>query len=174
MVVIAFSGCENRFETPKSNSGVSQVTASVATNPDGTSVEQENILKRLKIDNTPGSVKHLYIISATSGQVLLYSTVQGKVTSSGKRLTPKTINWVRNQYTHDPNSGIPVNVGGLAATTTEVLQDDGTYGDSIDYLYWFDVRGAYHQHYISNCEIHVSDQPIAVDNVILNLELVKE
>jgi hypothetical protein len=52
-----------------------------------------------------------------------------------------------------------------------VLQDDGTYGTSVDYLYWFDARGAYHQHYVTGGTIvHVSDQPLNVKSVIINIE----
>jgi hypothetical protein len=61
------------------------------TGTDGLTVEQRNIRDRLKIDNLPGSIKHLYVISAYSGQVLLYSTVRGKITSGGKRLTPSMV-----------------------------------------------------------------------------------
>src|SRR3989344_9304929 len=63
----------------------------VKTGVDGLTIEQRNIIERIKMDNQVGSVKHLYVISAYSGQVLIYSTVRGKVTSSGKRLTPDRV-----------------------------------------------------------------------------------
>lgn len=150
-----------------SSSGLSRATVSVQPGSDGLSVEQRNVRDRLVADNKPGSIKHLYVISAYSGQVLIYSTVRGKVTSSGKRLTPEHIEGL---YNSDSNSfGVPI--GGYTAYTKEVLGDDGTYGASVPYIYWFDAKGAYHQHYVEGGQIiHISDAPLAVKSVILNME----
>jgi len=159
---------------PKSSSGVTKATVQVNTDANGYTVEQKNIMERLKRDNMPGSIKHLYVISAYSGQVLIYSTVNGKVTSAGKRLTPTSVvdnggQYIQNTY------GFPINIGGEDHRTNEVLGDDGAYGQSDPYIFWFDVRGVYHQHYLSGGQIiHISDQPLAVKNVILNMELTDE
>ena len=116
-----------------------------------------------------GAIKHLYVISDISGQVLIYSTVKGKVTSSGKRLTPQTVIGWNNSTEGETNY---VTIGKKQFITNEVIQDDGTYGTSIEYLYWVDTKGVYHQHYKSNNEmIHISDQPLAVKSVVLNLDL---
>ena len=156
-----------------SSSGVQRTTVQVQTDTNGRTVEQNNIAERYKIDNTPGSVKHLYIISAYSGQVILYSTVRGKVTSSGKRLTPTSVEDHQGQYQSD-TYGFPLNIGGTNVRTTEVLQDDGTYGSSAEYIYWFDSKGVYHQQYITGGMIlHVSSEPVAVKNVLINVELEK-
>ena len=67
--------------------------------------------------------------------------------------------------------GLAVNINGETHRTSEVLQDDGTYGYSMDYLYWWDAKGVYHQHYVSGGQIvHVASQPIAVKSIIINLE----
>lgn len=169
--LIALVGCDIPPPgTPVSNAGVKQAHTKIEVGPTGHTVEQENVIKRYKVDNTPGSMKHLYIISPMSGQVILYSSVQGKVTSSGKRLTPTTVTAGQAGDTATWGYGMSVNIAGEGHRTAEVIQDDGTYGSSIEYLYWFDTRGVYHQHYVVGCEIHVSDQPIPVKNVILNLE----
>jgi hypothetical protein len=75
------------------------------------------------------------------GQILVYSTVRGKVTSSGKCLAPTML--------ADGSAGFDVNFGGLTRTTHEVLEDDGTYGSSSGHLYWWDTKGVYGQHYVS-------------------------
>jgi prepilin-type N-terminal cleavage/methylation domain-containing protein len=151
------------------DSGVKKVTAEVKTGVDGMTVEQRNIAKRLEEDNAPGSIKHLYLISAYSGQVIFYSTVQGKVTSGGKRLTP-TATTGEGDFNHN---GIPFPIGQDTYKTAEVLQDDGTYGHSAEYLYWWDTKGVYHQHYVAGGQIvHISSQPIAVKSVILNMDAV--
>jgi len=57
----------------------------------------------------------------------------------------------------------PVEIGGQWYSTTEIIQDDGTYGDSGEYLYWRDQSGQYHQQYLSaGVMIHVSDKPDAL------------
>lgn len=162
-------GCDEATPPIQSTSGLTKAQVTVPTGPDGLSVEQRNVRDRLLQDNKPGSIKHLYVISAYSGQVLLYSTVKGKVTSSGKRLDPSEI------YASYDNEAVPngfaVSIGGHNYLTKQVLGADGTYGDSIPYVYWFDARGVYHQHYIEGGQIlHVSSEPIAVKNIVLNLE----
>ncbi len=155
---------------PTSASGVAKATATVSVQANGLTVEQENITKRLQLENRPGSIKHLYVFSAYSGQCMLYSTVKGKVTSSGKRLTPVTVA-VGGTSNGMWERGFEVDIGGYTHATSEVLQDDGTYGSSAEYLYWFDSKGVYHQHYVSGGTIvHVSDQPLAVKSVTINVE----
>lgn len=155
---------------PQSSTGVKQAKASIDVQASGMTVEQENIANRLKADNLPGSIKHLYVISAFSGDVILYSTVKGKVTSSGKRLTPYSVA-MDAHYGSERWDGFVVNLSGAEKRTPEVLQDDGTYGSSVDYLYWWDSKGIYHQHYVSGGQIvHISSAPLRVGKVILNLE----
>lgn len=156
---------------PHSTSGASEARATVQLQASGLTVEQENIKRRLEADNQLGSIKHLYVISAFSGDVILYSTVKGKVTSSGKRLTPYSVAALDGRDVSMEHYGIKVDVGGYARRTAEVLQDDGTYGSSVDYIYWWDSKGVYHQHYISGGQIvHVSSAPLRVGKVIINLE----
>ncbi len=157
---------------PTSASGVKQAEVHVQTNAGGLTAEQQNVADRLTEDNKPGSIKHLYVVSAYSGQVIIYSTVRGKVTSGGKRLTPTTVAAVDGQYVNAELSGIPVAIGGRQHRTSEVLQDDGTYDQSAEYLYWWDTKGVYHQHYVSGGQIvHVSNQPLAVKGIIINMEI---
>lgn len=168
LCLVAFD-CEQGDPTlARSASGVQQARATVQVQSNGLTVEQENVRNRLAMDNKPGAIKHLYVISAFSGDVLLYSTVRGKVTSSGKRLTPTAVA-AFGSGGHQAY-GFDVGIGGHGHETTEVLQDDGTYGSSIEYLYWWDAKGVYHQHYVSGGQIvHISDQPLRVPKVLINL-----
>ncbi len=155
----------------KSSSGVSQTQVKVEVGSDGLTAEQRNVRDRLVEDNKPGAIKHLYVISPYSGQVLIYSTVRGKVTSSGKRLAPRTVVAADGEYVDGDFNGIAVQINGETRRTTEVLEDDGTYGDSVPYIYWWDVQGRYHQHFFTGGQIiHVSSQPIQVKDVVINLE----
>ena len=158
--------CRSYEQQLVSRSGVKKADVQIHTGQDGLTTEQRNVMNRIKMDNLSGSIKHLYVISAYSGQVLIYSTVQGKVTSSGKRLTPSTV--TVNSF----SNGIAINVGGKPEYTTELLGDDGTYGSSMEYLFWFDAAGKYHQHYVNGGQIvHISDQPLTVKSVTINMEV---
>jgi hypothetical protein len=161
-----------REEEPATASGsVSKKTVEVATDGDGWTTEQKNIAERLRRDNKVGAIKHLYVISPYSGQVLLYSTVKGKVTSSGKRLTPNTIATQDGEFVGSGHNGSAVTINGQKKYTGEVLQDDGSYGSSCEYIYWFDSKDVYHSHFFTGGQIiHVSEQPIATKNIVLNLE----
>lgn len=161
-LLLGNSGCES----PTSRSGVNPAEIKIKTGADGLTTEQRNIKERLTEDNKPGSIKHLYVISAYSGQVLIYSTVRGKVTSGGKRLTPTTVG---------EGSQFSVRFGENLHYTHEVLQDDGSYGHSMDYLYWWDTKGVYHQHYVAGGQIvHVSNQPLSVKSIVINMEITQK
>jgi hypothetical protein len=164
-------GCDDLSSQSKAASGVEVKTTTVKPGEDGLTVEQRNIAARLAMDNKPGSIKHLYVISAYSGQVLLYSTVKGKVTSSGKRLAPTTVTYSDKEMGVNGNQ---VWLDGKRFVTNEMTQDDGTFGTSVEYLYWWDVQGRYHQHYVSGGQIvHISDQPIPVKSIVINIEAEK-
>lgn len=123
--------------TPVAASGVQKMTVKVDTNEAGHTVEQENIAARYKMDNTPGAIKWLYVLSPMSGDVILASSVKGKVTSSGKRLTPKTVAAGVTSLSQYQGSAIVypygegVSIAGRGLYTGEVIQDDGTYGDAL-------------------------------------------
>lgn len=171
VAVISCNEAPGSARVPTSETGITKASADIVTGIDGLTVEQRNVKQRLEIDNLPGSIKHLYVLSAYSGQVLIYSTVDGKVSSSGKRLTPRTIlaGTTRNQYA-SRLTGFAVRIGGGSYETAEVLQDDGTYGSSDPYIYWFDTQGNYHQHYLSGGQIiHIADEPLAVTDVVIRI-----
>jgi len=171
-ISVLTSGCElgDDDKEPTSRTGVQAITASIETGSDGLTVEQRNVRRRLEIDNDPGAVKHLYIISAYSGEVLIYSTVKGKVSSSGKRLSPYSVTAQDGQYVGNDFNGFPIDVGGRSLRTGEVLQDDGTFGNSIPYIFWFDANDEYHQHYPGGGQIiHLASQPMQFPRVIVTI-----
>jgi hypothetical protein len=172
VVAISMVGCDMPAASePSSTTGVRKATAKIQVQASGLTIEQENVQRRLQEDNKPGSLKHLYVISAMSGDVLLYSTVKGKVTSSGKRLTPTSVSAADGQYVDGDFGGFAINIGGTTKRTSEVLQDDGTYGSSVEYIYWWDSKSVYHQHYVTGGQIvHVSNAPMRVGKVIINVD----
>lgn len=170
-VLMSNSGCETQRAETETNSGVKKATVKVQTNADGNTVEQGKISDRVTNDNKPGAIKYLYCISPYSGQCIIYSTVAGKVTSSGKRLQPKTVIGRGNEPNLIDYDDNVVYIGNKQFLTNEVIQDDGTFGDSDPYIYWWDVRGVYHQHFMTGGQIlHVSDAPLAVKSIVINIE----
>lgn len=162
-LISADGGCDSK--EARSASGVAKATVKVNTDSNGHTVEQANYMERIKRDNEVGSIKHLYVISPFSGQVIIYSTVKGKVTSSGKRLSPSKVRGATDV------APFKIDVDGTTLYTDELLSDDGMYGSSVDYIYWFDQRGVYHQHYLRSEIVHISDQPLSIKGVIINMEL---
>ena len=144
--------------TPVSDSGVKKAHAKVVTGTDGLTNEQRNIKKRVEADNLPGGVLHLYAVSPFTGDIIFYSTVDGKVTSSSKRLTSnqKLVRVDRGQY----NGEIPM----------PRIGDDGAYGSSIPYLYWWDINGNYQQVYPQGLTILIKDKPMRFKKAILTMD----
>lgn len=171
VTMLTMSSCDlSSGEQQKSDSGVKKASIKLKTDVSGNTVEQKNIAKRYIRDNEIGEIKHLYIISSYTGDVLEYSTVFGKVTSGNKRLSPKTVNG--DGYNHCTNSNW-VQIDNKSYTTNEVLDDGGAYGESDNYLYWFDAQDNYHQYYPSGgTYLHISDRPLKVRkaNFIFELE----
>jgi len=166
---LVFISCETKNQT--SDSGVQKASVKVQTDANGHTTEQLNIMERLKRDNEVGSVKHLYVVSSYSGDVMEYSTVKGKVTSGNKRISPKTVNSYGGIEAMNAN-GNYITIDGTSYLTDEVLDDGGTYGESGNYLYWFDAQGNYHQYYPSGgTYLHISDKPLRVKKSNLSITL---
>lgn len=174
VLAVVLAGCEQQTDNSQvqSTSGVKQAEVKVDVGSDGLTTEQRNVVRRLKEDNKPGAVKHLYVIAPLSGQALIYSTVDGKVSSSSKRLAPYSVAARDGKMVSSEMTGIPVNIGGYTRRTSEVLQDDGTYGSSVPYIYWWDVRGIFHQHFFTDGQIiHVSSEPISLKSIVIDTEV---
>jgi hypothetical protein len=168
LTAMCICGCVPQ-SAPVSTSGVHQAKTKVAVGSDGLTTEQRNVTARLAIDNKPGSIKHLYLISPLNGRQVFYQTVKGKISSSGKRLAPKTVNWRQNKVPIT-DTGIAVDIGGELAVTNEVIQDDGTYGDSSEYLFFWNQSGQYFQLYVGGLCVVVSDQPTSFQDVVIRNE----
>lgn len=167
--ILFFVSCDYNPQQAISDSGVRKASIAVKTDDKGHTVEQNNYMERVKRDNELGSVKHLYIISSYTGDVLEYSTVKGKVTSGGKRLSPTTVNGYDGNTNTDYNY---VALSNKTFTTDEIPDEYGMYGSSSPYFYWFDAQGNYHQYYPSGGTfVHISDRPLRVNKANLSLQL---
>ncbi len=179
LLAIMIIGCDVNSAPQKetTNSGVSANDAKanlvVKKQADGMTLEQSNIVKSYEVENRPGAIKHLYVISPYSGKVLIYSTVAGKVTSSVKGLNPSTVSILDSQYVGSSHGGMAVTVHGKEKYTQEVMNESGTYGTSRpEFIYWWDTKGIYHQHYVTGGQmIHISDQPMPVREIVIDMNL---
>jgi hypothetical protein len=163
---------DNNVQQAQSDSGVKKASVAVKTDANGHTVEQVNYMERVKRDNELGSIKHLYIISSYTGDVLEYSTVKGKVTSGGKRLSPTTV--TASAYNTSQNVSNWVTLAGQSFTTSEVPDEYGMYGSSSPYFYWFDAQGNYHQYYPSGGTfVHISDRPLRIKKSNLSVEIIE-
>lgn len=164
----AQDGCETKTAT--TDSGVKKVKTVVKVGADGLTSEQKNIVKFYEVDNKPGALKHFYCISPMSGQVILYSAVKGKVTSSRKTARPTqaydSLGQPENQYY----------LGGNSYYSNQQIQDSGTYGsDDPPYIYWMDTKDLYHKHFVNaGCIVHITNAPLAIKSVIINVQNYKE
>lgn len=152
LLLLPLLGC-----TPEIQSASGAKMARVGSLPldgQGQTVEQANIVAKVRADADPGRRWWLYVVSPCTGRIILESQVVGKVTSSGKRLTPKHIT--------TGNGGMAFDLAdGTQLYTDEMPAEDGAFGESSEYLYWKDERGRSRRHYMTGGQIvHVSDQKL--------------
>ena len=145
MTVLSMTGNASWFDSepasPTSASGLTMQHVTLSPVKNGMSLEQYNIAQRYLHDNKVDALKYVYIIGQ-NGQVCMNYQILGKITSSGKRLTPRTVAAYGGEY---QNHGMYITIGSSNYQTTEVIEDDGTYGDSMPYYYMWTTAGNYIQ-----------------------------
>lgn len=116
--------------------------------------EIENIKKRLELTSSPGFSGYVMLINQ-AGQPILYAGIDGKITSGGKRLTPpqQLSRGDRGNYNGD--------------FVVEAPSDEGTFGKSSPYIYFWTVSGAYWQwkgdYLFSDQPFRLSVKPLVID-----------
>lgn len=135
------TGCGQNLQV--SSSGAKQVTnlPQIKSNSRGNTVEQQNVWDRTAVTTDPTKVMWIHLI-ALNGDIIRRMPVRSKTTSSGKSLEPKHATDAGGIYPDAPTLR-PGRTG--AWKTDEFMQSDGTYGDSDNYIYWFDPMSRYHQ-----------------------------
>lgn len=116
--------------------------------------EIDNIKRRLELTSEPGLLGYIVLLN-DAGQPIQYSTVKGKITSSAKRLT-KPYDFVKingEQYRHDEQ--VPSG------------SDEGTYGSSDPYIYFWTTSGQYIQwngaYLYSDKPFRLRVEPLVID-----------
>lgn len=138
---------------PEDNKGVKNVQAEKARAAANSinfteNAEIDNIKRRLELTSQPGLLGYVVLLNET-GQPVFYGTVKGKVTSGGKRLTA------------------PDQLGCFESRCVRAApSDEGTYGSSNPYEYFWLTNGQYMQwngkYLYSDKPFRLSVQPLVV------------
>lgn len=108
--------------------------------------EIDNIKKRLELTANPGLLGYVVLLNEM-GQPVMYTGVKGKITSGGKRLTPTEV------YGRVPDAD---GKGDTCCYVSKSPSDEGTYGSSGEYVYFWTPAGQYIQW---NGKFLYSDKP---------------
>lgn len=116
--------------------------------------EIDNIQKRLKLTSNPGQIGFVLLLNQ-AGQPIMYTSVKGKITSGSKRLTPPEKKWSVDcgQYCNETLGAAP--------------SDEGTWGASDSYVYFWTVDGQYIQwnggYLYSDKPFRTNIKPLVID-----------
>jgi hypothetical protein len=142
LIAFALTGCDQdakHIQSQKANEAAKSIQFTE-------NAEIENIRNRIELTSKPGSIGYIVLLNQM-GQPIAYETVRGKITSGGKRLTRP----------FDYANG----------TTFPAPSDEGTWGSSDPYIYYWTTSGAYRQW--TGTYLY-SDQPIRLSQPTLVVE----
>ena len=116
--------------------------------------EIENIRRRLEITGNPNQLGYIVLMNA-AGQPIMYEGVMGKVTSGGKRLTePDRVVYYSN-------------ANGQAWVNRAAPSDEGTFGSSTPYIFYWNSDGVYRQwsgdYLYSTQPMRLQTQPLVIN-----------
>ncbi len=111
----------------------------------GNSLERQNISRRLTIWSDSSKISYIYLVSY--GRVMAYYVVKGKITSSGKRLTPGQQQVYSDGCSNNNN----------CYSVVDAPELDGTYGSSAPYVFFWTTDGTYVQW---SGDYMLTDQPM--------------
>lgn len=95
--------------------------------------EIDNIKKRIELTAHPGLLGFILLMNE-AGQPIMYEGVKGKITSGGKRLTsPTGVKFAGNGN------------GGNSMAVVPAPSDEGTWGSSGEYIFYWNQNGEYRQ-----------------------------
>jgi len=116
--------------------------------------EIDNIKRRLELTSEPGLLGYVVLLNQ-SGQPIQYTTVKGKITSSSKRLT-KPYDFARVWCS-----------GGSCDSQVPSGSDEGTFGSSDPYIYFWTTSGQYIQwngaYLYSDKPFRLRVEPLVID-----------
>lgn len=148
LLVLLLGGCDPATESNKTAQArkAKEAAESITFTQNA---EIDNIKRRLQLTSQPGKLGFIILLNQ-AGQPILYEGVKGKVTSGSKRLTT-------TDYVH---TGVGWN--GLR----QAASDEGTYGSSDSYIYYWNTEDVYRQwsgaYLYSDQPFRLTTQPLVV------------
>lgn len=129
LMAVSLGGCN--VEAQKSQKTTQAEKASQAANQIrfAENAEIDNIKRRIELTAQPGLLGYILLLN-NAGQPIMYEGVVGKVSSSGKRLTPPVQEW---------------NTWGETNPLGPAPSDEGTWGSSAEYIFYWNTNGQYRQ-----------------------------
>jgi hypothetical protein len=135
MASVAFTtACVPQNSSPKTAKATQAQKAKEAANSISftENAEIDNIKARLELTSNPGLTGFVLLMNE-AGQPIMYTGVKGKITSGGKRLT-------------NPQRQVKGSGGGYTKSDVMVApSDEGTWGSSNPYVYFWTTSGQYVQ-----------------------------
>lgn len=149
MAAALMSGCVEDHPSAKNVQAKKAAEAANSINfPENSEID--NIKRRLELTSNPGAIGFVLLMNQ-AGQPIMYTSVKGKITSGSKRLTPSD-----REYANGNGSGIRA-----------AASDEGTYGSSDPYIYFWTVSGQYIQwngpYLYSDKSFRVKIEPLVID-----------
>ncbi len=129
---LGLAACENSPPPAKPSDALAKMREKAAAEAERAvtnSYEINNIAKRRHLFGKPGIIGYVVFLN-DMGQPVQYLTVDGKCTSSNKRLT-RGQEIMEGQYSNE--------------FVVDAASEDGTYGKSDEYIYCFTPDGRYVQ-----------------------------
>jgi hypothetical protein len=152
LLMLPLVGCQDAPASNKVTQAQKAAEAAQSINFEE-NAEIENIKRRLELTADPGKIGFILLMNA-AGQPIMYEGVKGKITSGSKRLT-------------SPQKALGNGNGGYGAVVA-TPSDEGTWGSSSPYVFYWNTDGVYRQwdgNYL------YSDQPIRtrVEPLVINV-----
>jgi hypothetical protein len=156
-LMFALSACVPEAPAPTARDRQAQAAQQAANSISFTdNAEIDNVRRRLELTANPNLLGFIVLFNE-AGAPIMYEGVRGKVTSGSKRLT-------------QPDRVTGHSTGnGTQYVTRQAPSDEGTYGSSNPYIYYWNTNGEYRQwsgaYFYSTQPIRLRVEPVIVSVV---------
>ena len=131
----ALAGCEpNAPANPAKTAQAAKAAEAANSINFSQNSEIDNIRRRLELTSNPGQIGFVLLLNEM-GKPVMYASVRGKITSGSKRLTaPQEVKCLE-----------VADAVGCSQQMVDSPSDEGTYGSSTPYVFFWTTDGQYFQ-----------------------------
>lgn len=153
VAALGLAACEPETKTNKATQAdkARQAAQSISFTDNA---EIDNIKRRIELTAAPGLLGFILLMNE-AGQPIMYEGVRGKISSSGKRLT-------------NPQQALGNGNGGYGAVV-QTPSDEGTWGSSDHYVFYWNQNGEYRQwngkYLYADKPFRLRIEPLVITNV---------